>query len=131
MCITTHGSENVKMRVSVQLHFPASVPRGTHWIRCWMGPIFGLGVSEERKLPLSLEVIEPRSHEHVPRSLDTIPTAMYRLSIVCRVTEADICGYGSAQVSVCNYTVRYLLIFSVMCLFGMESERVRPLQIIW
>ena len=74
-----------------------------------MGPILGLGVLEERKLPLSMKIIEPRSLEHVPRSLDTMPTAMFRLSIVCRVTEADICGYGAAQVTVCNYTIRYLL----------------------
>jgi hypothetical protein len=125
------GSKNVKMRVSGQLHFPARVPPGTHRRRGWMGPIFSLGVLEERKLPLSLEVIEPQSLERVARSLDTIPTAMARLSIVCRVTEADICGYGSAQVTVCNYTVRYLLIFNVVFLFGMESEWVRPLQMVW
>jgi hypothetical protein len=65
-----------------------------------MGPIFSLGVLEEIKLPLSLEVIEPQSLEHVHRRLDTIPTAMSRLSIVCRATEANVCGYGSVQVSV-------------------------------
>ena len=92
--------------------------------------MFGLGVLEERKLPLSLEVVEPRSLEHVSRSLDTILIAMSSLSIVCRVTEADICGYGCAQVTVCNYTVRYLLIFSIVFLFGIESEWVRPLHII-
>jgi hypothetical protein len=90
-----------------------------------------LGVLEESKLPFARDVIEPRIIEHVSRSLDTMLTAASRLSIVCRVTEADICGYGSAQVTVCNYVVRYSSIFSVVFLFVMESEWVRPLEITW
>jgi hypothetical protein len=67
-----------QLEVSSQLHAPAGLPPGAHWIGDWVDPIAGME-DVKRKL-LTLQGLELRPLDRLASSQFAIPTTLSRLA---------------------------------------------------
>jgi hypothetical protein len=92
------------LEVRGQLHVPAALPPGTHWIGGWVGPRVGLGAVEKNKIFHSWES-NPSHPAHSP--------SLYQLIYPGSIINTHAIHYVNLNYDLCGHTSKVQIYFPI------------------